>query len=92
MRTFLLLGCLLFVHLFLAGCGATKIVATPPQVITPPAVLLEECEKTPITSVKTNSDLARAYRTLYLDFKQCNNQMRALKNWYQIMRDGGESE
>lgn len=73
---------LLFLLVLLFGCSNTKVITTPPQLIKPPSILLEECTQTPIVQLKTNKDLLRAYQSLYYDFQECNNTKRALKEWY----------
>lgn len=68
-----------------SGCSTTKVVATPPQLIKPPSILLEECSITPLVRLETNKDLLSAYQALYLDFQECNSTKRALKEWYTKM-------
>lgn len=66
----------------ITGCSTTKIVATPPQIIKPPTVLMEDCSQSPIARIKTNQDLLRAYQSLFQDFKECNQTKKALRDWY----------
>ena len=74
--------------MFLSGCSTTRVVATPPQLITPPAILLEDCNRTPVSSTgfKKTSDIVKAYSTLHFDFQECNNTKKALREWVAKMK------
>lgn len=83
MKKVLILGCLV---LLLTGCGTkTKVIATPPELLTPPSSLLEDCKETPVGKVKTNSDLVNAMQVIKTDFNLCNNKIKALRSWYNTM-------
>lgn len=76
----------IFIVLVLSGCGSTRVVATAPQLITPPEHLLEDCYQTPFLDLKTNTEILISFQTLYLDFKECNLSKKALRDWYNEMR------
>lgn len=69
--------------LLMTGCSpAPKVVTMPPEVITPPSYLLEDCAQSPIKDLKTNLDLVNALKDARTDFEMCNNQVKAIRTWF----------
>lgn len=69
----------------LCGCSTKTVEVVKPVVIQPPHNLTEDCKMTPFTPLKTNAEILISFQTLYLDFKDCNVRMEALRKWYEEM-------
>lgn len=83
---------LVIATLFLVGCKKEiKYIASPPEIITPPKVMMENCSRTPINpaTLRTNSDLAKAYKTREYDMDKCDNQLEELRGWFDQMEEEG---
>ena len=76
---------LITLSLALAGCATkeTKVVAAKQE--RPPSALLDDCEPTPFTQMKTNAEILISFQTLWLDYKECNKKKKLLRDWFDMM-------
>ena len=75
----------LSLSLALAGCATKEIKVVAAKQERPPSALLEDCEATPFNAMTTNAEILISFQALWLDFKECNNKKKLLRDWFDLM-------